>query len=81
MTPWLSEGQKAKRSQKQSGISRSRNHTSSEADTMRKPFLSYVKNELGNSFLLITTGLPATWMTMQLMLSCPPRWMARLTRS
>jgi hypothetical protein len=30
---------------------------------MKKPFLDYVKNELGDSFLLITTGLPATWKT------------------
>jgi predicted kinase len=30
---------------------------------MKKPFLSFVKNELGDSFLLITTGLPATWKT------------------
>jgi predicted kinase len=30
---------------------------------MKKPFLDYVKNELGDTFLLITTGLPATWKT------------------
>ncbi|MDP2920573.1 MAG: AAA family ATPase [Dehalococcoidia bacterium] len=30
---------------------------------MKKPFQDWVKNELGDSFLLITTGLPATWKT------------------
>lgn len=30
---------------------------------MKEPFLEYVRNELGDSFLLITTGLPATWKT------------------
>jgi predicted kinase len=30
---------------------------------MKKPFQDYIKNELGDSFLLITTGLPATWKT------------------
>ncbi len=30
---------------------------------MKKPFLKYVKEELGDNFLLITTGLPATWKT------------------
>jgi len=30
---------------------------------MKKSFLKYVKKELGDDFLLITTGLPATWKT------------------
>jgi len=30
---------------------------------MKKPFLKFVKEELGDNFLLITTGLPATWKT------------------
>lgn len=30
---------------------------------MKKPFLKYVREELGNNFLMITTGLPATWKT------------------
>jgi predicted kinase len=30
---------------------------------MKKPLLKYVKEELGDNFLLITTGLPATWKT------------------
>jgi len=30
---------------------------------MKKDFLQYVKTELGNNFLLFTTGLPATWKT------------------
>jgi hypothetical protein len=30
---------------------------------MKQPFLDYVKNELGDEFLMITTGLPATWKT------------------
>jgi predicted kinase len=30
---------------------------------MKKPFLDFVKSELGSNFLLITTGLPATWKT------------------
>jgi len=30
---------------------------------MKKPFLDYVKKELGDEFLMITTGLPATWKT------------------
>jgi hypothetical protein len=30
---------------------------------MKQPFLDYVKKDLGDSFLLITTGLPATWKT------------------
>jgi predicted kinase len=30
---------------------------------MRKPFLKFVKEELGDNFLMITTGLPATWKT------------------
>jgi hypothetical protein len=30
---------------------------------MKKPFLKFVKEELSDNFLLITTGLPATWKT------------------
>jgi predicted kinase len=30
---------------------------------MKKSFLKYAKEELGDDFLLITTGLPATWKT------------------
>ena len=30
---------------------------------MKKPFLKFVKEELGDNILLITTGLPATWKT------------------
>jgi len=30
---------------------------------MKKPFADFVNKELGDSFLLITTGLPATWKT------------------
>ena len=30
---------------------------------MKKPFLKFVKEELGDNFLLFTTGLPATWKT------------------
>ncbi|MCX6003574.1 MAG: ATP-binding protein [Chloroflexi bacterium] len=30
---------------------------------MKKPFLKFVKEELGDNFLMITTGLPATWKT------------------
>ena len=30
---------------------------------MKKPFLKFVEEELGNNFLLIATGLPATWKT------------------
>ena len=30
---------------------------------MKKSFLKYVNEELGDDFLLITTGLPATWKT------------------
>ncbi len=30
---------------------------------MKKPFSRYVQQELGDNFLLITTGLPATWKT------------------
>jgi predicted kinase len=30
---------------------------------MKKPFQDYVKKDLGDRFLLITTGLPATWKT------------------
>lgn len=30
---------------------------------MKKPFLEFVKEELGDNFLLITTGLPASWKT------------------
>lgn len=30
---------------------------------MNKPFLKYVQEDLGDNFLLITTGLPATWKT------------------
>jgi predicted kinase len=30
---------------------------------MKKPFLKFVKEELDDNFLLITTGLPATWKT------------------
>ena len=30
---------------------------------MKKPFLKFVKEEMGNNFLMITTGLPATWKT------------------
>jgi len=30
---------------------------------MGKPFLEFVKEELGDNFLMITTGLPATWKT------------------
>ena len=30
---------------------------------MKKSFLKYVEKELGDDFLLITTGLPATWKT------------------
>ena len=30
---------------------------------MRKPFAEFVKNELGSSVLLITSGLPGTWKT------------------
>ena len=30
---------------------------------MKKPFIRYVQQELGDDFLLITTGLPATWKT------------------
>jgi predicted kinase len=30
---------------------------------MKKSFLKYIKEELGDDFLLITTGLPATWKT------------------
>ena len=30
---------------------------------MKKPFIRYVQQELGDNFLLITTGLPATWKT------------------
>ncbi|MBN1643359.1 MAG: ATP-binding protein [Dehalococcoidales bacterium] len=30
---------------------------------MNKPFLKFVKEEMGDNFLMITTGLPATWKT------------------
>lgn len=30
---------------------------------MKQPFLPFVKEQLGDDFLLITTGLPATWKT------------------
>jgi predicted kinase len=30
---------------------------------MKKPFLKFVEEEWGDNFLLITTGLPATWKT------------------
>jgi len=30
---------------------------------MKKPFLEFVREEMGDNFLLITTGLPATWKT------------------
>jgi hypothetical protein len=30
---------------------------------MKKPFLEFVRKEMGDNFLLITTGLPATWKT------------------
>jgi predicted kinase len=30
---------------------------------MKKPFLKFVKEEMGDNFLMITTGLPATWKT------------------
>jgi predicted kinase len=30
---------------------------------MKKPLLEYIERELGDDFLLITTGLPATWKT------------------
>ncbi len=30
---------------------------------MKKPFTDYVKTDLGDKFLMITTGLPATWKT------------------
>lgn len=30
---------------------------------MKKPFLTFINEELGDNFLMITTGLPATWKT------------------
>jgi len=30
---------------------------------MKKPFLQFVRQELGDNFVLFTTGLPATWKT------------------
>src|SRR4030043_491013 len=30
---------------------------------MKKPFLKFVENELGNDFVLIACGLPGTWKT------------------
>ena len=30
---------------------------------MREPFIEFIKNELGDGFLLIACGLPGTWKT------------------
>lgn len=36
---------------------------SGEGDRLREPFIKFVENELGTSFLLIVCGLPGTWKT------------------